>query len=127
MARHKRSSVVAALTLVLVVGAGIGAALAFAKQPSPAGGSRTSTVLNTIAPKTVARSLGAPSGSRAEEIRDMAAQTTAGRLAESHEAQPLGATTSAATGTASTGLPREETTETPPRNPVAALIERSEP
>ena len=127
MARHKRSSVVAALTLVLVVGAGIGAALAFAKQPSPGGGSGTSTVLNTISPKTVSGSLRVLSGSRVEESRDMAPQTTAGRLGESHEPQPLGATTSAATGTASTGLPREETTETPPRNPVAALIERSEP
>jgi hypothetical protein len=127
MARHKRTPLIAALTLVLVVGAGIGAALAFAKQPSPAGGSGTSPLLNTIAPKTVATGLGALPGSRAEEIRDMAPQTTAGRLGETHEPQPLGATTSAATGTASTGLPREETTETPPRNPVAALTERNEP
>ena len=127
MARHKRTPLIAALTLVLVVGAGIGAALAFAKQPSPAGGSGTSTLLNTIAPKTVATGLGALPGSRAEEIRDMAAQTTAGRLAESHEAQPLGATTSAAATTASTGTAREDTTETPPRNPIMALIERSEP
>jgi ABC-type spermidine/putrescine transport system permease subunit II len=39
MARHKRSAVIAALTLILVVGAGIVAALAFAKQPSPGGSS----------------------------------------------------------------------------------------
>ena len=105
----------------------MGAALAFAKQPSPGGGSGTSTVLNTISPKTVSGSLRVLSGSRVEESRDMAPQTTAGRLGESHEPQPLGATRSAATATTSTGLPREETTETPPRNPVAALIERSEP
>ena len=105
----------------------MGAALAFAKQPSPAGGSGTSNALNAIAPKTVATGLGALPGSRAEEIRDVAPQTTPSRLAEGHEATPLGATTSAATGTTSTGIPREDTTETPPRNPVMALIERSEP
>jgi hypothetical protein len=125
MTRQRRGTITAALTLTLIVAAGIGAALAFAKQPSPPGGSGTSTVLNTTAPKAVAGSLGALPGSRAEETRNLAPVTIAGSLSEGHEAKPLGVTTSTVAGTTSTGLAREETTETAPRGPVAALIERN--